>query len=89
MVEHTRDFFYKDITCLRTEHEIEEKIFERKEGCGCLKKKESKYYHDDRHYDTLTITVPNDSDSFTIRSTETSEQSIQAAKAMIREKKEA
>lgn len=87
--ETTRDFFYSDITCIRTEHEVEEVIYERKEGCGCFKKKESKYYHQNRHWDTLQISVPNDSYSFCCRTTDTIEQSIQAAKAMIREKKKA
>lgn len=86
-VEFTKDFFYKDITCIRTEHEVEECIIERKEGCGCFKKKESKFYHRNKEYDTLAITVPNDSYSFCCLTNETIEQSIQAAKAMIREKK--
>ena len=85
--ETTRDFFYSDITCIRTEHQIEERIIERKQGCGCLKKKESKFYHNNQHYDTLSITVPNDNYTFWCKTTDTIEQSIQAAKAMIREKK--
>ena len=89
--ELTRDFFYGDITCIRTEHEVEEAIYAVKpKGCGCLamlKKKEEKYIHNNRHWDTLQITVPSDSYSFCCRTTATLEQSIQAAKAMIREKK--
>lgn len=87
--ETTRDFFYTDVTCIRTEHEVEEAIYEQKKGCGCLKKKQGKYIHQNRHWDSLQITVPNDSYSFYCRTTETLEQSIQAAKAMIREKKQA
>lgn len=87
VVESTRDFFYKDITCIRTEHEIEERIIERNEGCGCLKKKESKYYHSNPEYDKLSITVPGDDYWFWCETNDTIEQSIQAAKAMIREKK--
>ena len=87
--EFTRDFFYTDVTCIRTEHEVEEAIYESTQGCGCLKKKEAKYEHRNRHWDTLQITVANDSYSFTCRTTDTIEQSIQAAKAMIREKKQA
>ena len=90
--ETTRDFFYSDITCIRTEHEVEEVVYEIKsiKGCGCLKKNpESSYARYHRHWDTLQITVPNDSYSFCCRTTETLEQSIQAAKAMIREKKQA
>ena len=92
VTEFTRDFFYSDITCIRTEHEVEEVIYEIKgmaAGCkGCLKKApENKYQRNHRHWDTLQITVPNDSYSFCCRTTNTLEQSIQAAKAMIREKK--
>ena len=86
-VESTRDFFYTDITCIRTEHEVVENIREKMEGCGCLKKKESKFYHDNYHYDTLSITVPNDGYTFWCKTTDTIEQSIQATKSMIREKK--
>ena len=90
-VERTRDFFYSDITCIRTEREIEEFIYEKKEkGCGCLKKKEAKYAHRDKVFDSLQITVPNDVYSFYLRVEDDSvAESIQAAKAMIREKKQA
>ena len=89
-LENTRDFFYSDVTCIRTEHEVEENIYEvNAKGCGCSKPKESKYVHQNRHWDTLQITVPSDSYSFYCRTNETIEQSIQAAKAMIREKKQA
>lgn len=88
--EYTRDFFYGDITCIRTEHEVEEVIYSSMgKGCGCLKKPEEKLIHNNRHWDTLQITVPNDEYSFCCRTTPTLEQSIQAAKAMIREKKQA
>ena len=91
--EYTRDFFYSDITCIRTEHEVEEVIHENvsTKGCGCTKKAEAKYTHHNIHWDTLQITVPNDSYSFCCRThdVEGIEQSIQAAKAMIREKKQA
>ena len=92
--EYTRDFFYRDITCIRTEHEIESTIYERVEGCGCLsflRKKESKYYNCMTHFDTLQITVPNDAYSFCCRSDSFNEKtyaSIMAIKAMIREKKD-
>ena len=88
--ETTRDFFYSDITCIRTEHEIEEAIYAvDKMACGCTKKPDTSYVHHNRHWDTLQITVPNDSYSFYCRTTDTLEQSIMAAKAMIREKKQA
>jgi hypothetical protein len=86
-IELTRDFFYSDITCIRTEHEVEEAIYSKKKGCGCLGKKKESYYHNNKHWHTLQITVPGDSYSFTCRTTDTIEQSIQAAKSMIREKK--
>lgn len=86
--EYTRDFFYSDITCIRTEHEVEERIYSRSKGCGLFFwKKNVEYFHNNRHWDTLQITVPNDFYSFTCKTTDTIEQSIQAAKAMIREKK--
>lgn len=94
-VETTRDFFYGDITCIRTEHEVEEIVYEiKKKGClakikAFFKKGEQKFDHFHRHWDTLQITVPNDSYSFCCRTTDTLEQSIMAAKAMIREKKQA
>ncbi len=84
VIEFTRDFFYTDITCITTEHEVEERILPIK-GKGCIPK--MKYVHANREWDTLKIVVPNDYYSFTSRTTETIEQSIQAAKAMIREKK--
>ena len=71
------------------EHEVEEVIFESAGVAGCLKQSESKFTHYNRHWDTLQITVPNDSYSFCCRTTDTLEQSIMAAKAMIREKKQA
>ena len=85
--EFTRDFFYSDITCIRTEHEVAEKLKTELAGCGCFKKKEAKYHYDLLHYDYLQITVPGDSYSFYCRTTDTLEQSIQATKSMIREKK--
>ena len=91
--ELTRDYFYTDITSIKTEHEVEEVIYEvKKKGCakylGCLNKKGT-YFHNNRHWDTLAITVPGDTFSFYCQTTPTLEQSIQAAKAMIREKKQA
>ena len=82
-VELTRDIFYKDVTCIRTEHEVVEKILSKRQGC--LGKET--FYHQNNEYDMLNITVPSDSYDFWCKTTETIEQSIQAAKAMIREKK--
>ena len=88
VTELTRDFFYKDVTCIRTEHEVEDLVIEKTAGCGCLKKQESKFYHRYTEYDTLQISVPNDSYSFCCTTNEEVEQSIQAAKGQIREKKD-
>jgi hypothetical protein len=85
--ELTKDFFYSDIKSIRTAHEVEELIIETTES-GCFKKKQ-KFIHRNKHWDALHITVPGESYSFVCRTTDTLEQSIQAAKAMIREKKEA
>lgn len=82
--EMTRDFFYKDITCIRTEHEVFETRMSRQKGCFFWKKQ---YYYRLTEYDTMSITVPNDSYCFWCQTNDTIEQSIQAAKAMIREKK--
>ena len=53
---------------------------------GCLKKgiqaEKNNYI-----VDTLKIVVPNDYFSFSMRNNETLEQSLQAAKAMLRERK--
>ena len=83
--ELTRDFFYCDVTCIRTEHYVKERILARR-GKGCLAFKPT-YFHANLDWDTLQIVVPSDSYTFTCRTNDTIEQSIQAAKAMIREKK--
>ena len=86
-IETTRDFFYSDITCIRTEHEVDEKIDPKKVE-GCFKKSEE-WVHHDIHWDTLKIVVPGYEYSFTCTTTPTLDQSIMAVKAMIREKKDA
>ena len=86
--EYTRDFFYSDVTCIRTIHEIEERI-DAKKVEGCFKKKGEEYVHHDIHWDTFQITVPGDDYRFTCTASATLDQSIMAAKAMIREKKNA
>ena len=87
--ELTRDFFYTDVTCIRTAHTVKEKIITRRDkGCrGCLKKPQ--YIHANIEWDTLQIVVPSDDYAFTCVTDDSIEQSIQAAKAMIREKKQA
>ena len=83
VVETTKDFFYTDITCIKTTHEVEEFIIEKKSGClGKVK-----YQHQNKHWDSLRVTVPGEDYAFFTRTTDTIEQSIQPAKAMIRERK--
>lgn len=81
--EFTKDFFYTDITCFSTCHELKEKIDISVSGCM---KSESVTKN---HYvvDTLEIIVPGTNYRFSLRNSPTVEQSIQAAKAMLREKK--
>ncbi len=82
--ETTNDFFYSDITCFKTTHSVKENI--DISVLGCLKGGEnvtkSTYV-----VDTLDIVVPGDEFSFSMRDNEASARSIQAAKAMLREKK--
>lgn len=82
--ELTKDFFYSDITCFSTERAVKEKI-DVYPGKGCLKG-ESIIKN---HYvvDTLEVIVPGTSYSFSLRNSDTVEQSIQAAKAMLRDNK--
>ena len=82
--EITKDFFYTDVTCFSTERALKEKI-DVTPGQGCL----SGETVAKNHYvvDTLELIVPGASYTFSLRNSETIEQSIQAAKAMIREKK--
>ena len=87
--ESTSEFFYSDITCIRTCQEVEEVVYTTNlaAGCGCLKETESSDARYHRKWYNLQITVPNDSYSFACRATDTLEESVQAAKAMIRQKK--
>ncbi len=83
--EFTKDFFYTDVTSFGTTHKVKEKIdVSFQKGCFGGGENVSKY-----HYvvDEMEIVVPGTSYSFSVRNSETVEQSIQAAKAMIREKK--
>ena len=85
--EFTNDFFYGDITCFSTSHALKEKIkLIPAKGCGCLKGKDE---YAKSHYtvDTLEVIVPGTSYSIALTNSTTVEQSIQAAKAMLREKK--
>ena len=88
VTETTNDFFYSDITCITTSHEIEDDM-KIVRGHGCIGFFKKKYVRNNIHWDALKITVPSDDYYFHCKTTPTTEQSIQAAKAMIREKKHA
>lgn len=83
--EYTNDFFYQDITCFTTENKLVETII-TETGKGCFGKGETSYK---QNYvvDTLKITVPGTSYSISMRDAGAQAQSIQAAKAMLRERK--
>ncbi len=83
--ELTNDFFYQDITCFTTESKVVEKIVSEM-GKGCLKSKES-VFKQNYVVDTLKIVVPNSTYSVTMRDAGAQASSIQAAKAMLRERK--
>lgn len=82
--EFTKDFFYTDVTCFSTQRAFKEKI-DIAPGQGCLSSEKITK----NHYvvDTLELIVPGTTYAFSLRNSDTIEQSIQAAKAMIREKK--
>ena len=82
--EYTKDFFYTDITCFSTLQAVKEKI-DVAAGTGCMQSERVTK----NHYvvDTLEVIVPGTSYTFSMRNSPTIQQSIQAAKAMLREKK--
>lgn len=84
--EYTKDFFYSDVTCFSTSTMVKEKI-DINITKGCLKKGTESVSKNNYVVDTLEIIVPGATYSFAKRDSATVEQSIQAAKAMIREKK--
>lgn len=83
--ETTKDFFYADITCLTTVRALKEKI-DISISKGCLSSGEN-ITKNNYFVDTFEIVVPGTSYRFSMRNNETFEQSLQAAKAMLREKK--
>lgn len=82
--EKTQDFFYQDITCFTTLQRVVENIEIKMKGCL---KKGSTAVKNNYVVDSLNIQVPGASFSFSMRNNDTLEQSIQAAKAMLRERK--
>lgn len=94
--ESTNDFFYGDITCFTTQHNlVEDRKYSINKGClsGCMKNGCKGCLGGTNvimnHYvvDMLKITVPGKEYSVYMRNSSTIEQSLQAAKAMLREKK--
>lgn len=83
--EVTNDFFFQDITCFTTENKLVERIM-TETGKGCFGKGESSYK---QNYivDTLKITAPGTSYIVSMKDAGAQAQSIQAAKAMLRERK--
>lgn len=83
--EITNDFFYTDVTCLSTCHAVKQKI-DVSTGKGCLSSGEN-VVKNNYIVDTFEIVVPGMSYKFSMRNNATFDQSLQAAKAMLREKK--
>ena len=82
--EKTQDFFYQDITCFTTAHKVVEQI--DYSIVGCIKKGENAVKNN-YVVDSLSIVLPGTSFSFSMRNSDSLEQSLQAAKAMLRERK--
>ncbi len=81
--EQTQDFFYQDITCFKTTQRVVEVLEFYKPGRFAKEIVERNNYITDE----LEITVPGESISFSLRNNDTIEESLQAAKAMMRERK--
>lgn len=82
--EYCEEFFYKDIVCFETEHDIREKI-DTSPAKGCLGGETVK--KNNFTVDIFRITVPGKVCKVGMRDAGTQKQSIQAAKALLREKK--
>lgn len=83
--EVCREYFYQDITCFETEHDIVEKI-DTTVVQGCFGGGES-ISKNNYTKDYVQITVPGSTQIIAMRNAGTQMQSIQAAKALIRERK--
>ena len=84
--EYTNDYFYTDITSISTSRLVKEKI-DITIGSGCLNGNKDNVTKSNYVIDSLEITAAGVKDSFTMRNSTTMEESVQAVKAMIREKK--
>lgn len=87
IVEDVQEFFYSDITCFETVNHLVENIRYDLKGClktkGCLNATVKNNYV----VDSFVITVPGKEFSVSMRNSGNQFSSIQAAKAMLREKK--
>jgi hypothetical protein len=87
IVEDVHEFFYTDITCFETVNHLVEDIRFDLKGClrtkGCLNATVKNNYV----VDTFVITVPGKEYTVSMRNSGNQFQSVQAAKAMLREKK--
>jgi hypothetical protein len=85
--EDVQEFFYTDITCFETSNHLVENIRVDLKGClktkGCL----NATIKDNYMVDSFKITVPGKNYSVAMRNSGNQFSSIQAAKAMLREKK--
>ena len=89
IIEDVQEFFYTDITCFETRNHLIENI--RLDTSGCLKNGAKGCFNaaikDNYVIDSFRITVPGKDFSVSMRNSGNQFQSIQAAKAMLREKK--
>ncbi|MBR0277414.1 MAG: hypothetical protein IJQ50_03000, partial [Clostridia bacterium] len=83
--EYCCEYFYQDITCFETTHEIKEKI-DTSIAQGCLKSGET-VTKNNYTVESFRIIVPGDYYTVSMRDAGTQMQSVQAAKALLREKK--
>ena len=84
--EYCREYFYQDITCFETENDIVEKI-DISIAQGCLGGGGESVAKNNFTREIFRITVPGSSCKIAMRNAGTQMQSIQAAKALLREKK--
>lgn len=85
--EKTKDYFYTDVTSFTTEKITDARITSSVSGGGCFSKTTETTNKTMFVKNRFKIVVPNDYFSETMTDSPAIEQSIQAAKAMLREKK--
>lgn len=81
--EMVKEIFYRDITSVTTETDIEERIYSTFSGCT----KKEVVDKNNAVFEYLKIVVPNDSMSYSMKSTPNIVRSLMGAKQFIREKK--